>query len=66
MNSDTMDMLTLELGLGLGRELGLEFGRQDVLGLKNIAVSFLASVRLRQDVANSINSNYSTCMKSFT
>ena len=30
------------LTLGLGRVLGLELGRQDVPGLKNTGVSFLA------------------------
>ena len=43
-NSDAMDILTLGLGLGLGRMLGLELGRQDVPGLKNIGVNFLAQV----------------------
>ena len=45
-NSDAMDILTLGLGLGLGlgRVLGLELGRQDVPGLKNIGVNFLAQV----------------------
>ena len=38
-NSDAMDILTL----GLGRVLGLELGRQDVPGLKNTGVNFLAS-----------------------
>ena len=47
-NSDTMDILTLGLGLGLG----LELGRQDVPGLKNTGVNFLASGRSRQDVAD--------------
>ena len=32
--------------------LGLELGRQDVPGLKNIGVHFLASVQSRQDVAD--------------
>ena len=45
-----MDILTL--GLGLGRVSGLELGRQDVPGLKNTGVNFLASGRLRQDVAD--------------
>ena len=43
-----MDILTL----GLGRVLGLELGRQDVPGLKNTGVNFLASGRSRQDVAD--------------
>ena len=49
-----MDILTLGLGLGLGlgRVLGLELGRQDVPGLKNTRVNFLASGRSRQDVAD--------------
>ena len=47
-NSDAMDILTL----GLGRVLGLELGRQDVPGLKNTGVNFLASGRSRQDVAD--------------
>ena len=47
-----MDILTL--GLGLGRVLGLELGRQDVPGLKNTGVNFLASGRSRQDVADPI------------
>ena len=47
-NSDAMDILTL----GLGRVLGLEFGRQDVPGFKNTGVNFLASGRSRQDVAD--------------
>ena len=34
-NSDAMDILTL----GLGRVLGLELGRQDVIGLKNTGVN---------------------------
>ena len=45
-NSDAMDILTL----GLGRVL--ELGRQDVPGLKNIGVNFLASGRSREDVAD--------------
>ena len=49
-NSDIMDILTL--GLGLERVLGLELGRQDVPGLKNTGVNFLASGRSRQDVAD--------------
>ena len=36
------------LALGLGRVLGL--GRQDVPGLKNTGLNFLASGRSRQDV----------------
>ena len=53
-NPDAMDILTLGLGLGLGlwRVLVLELGRQDVPGLKNTGVSFLASGRSRQDVAD--------------
>ena len=53
-NSDAMDILTLEFGLGLrlGRVLGLELGCQDVPGLKNTGVNFLASDRSRQDVAD--------------
>ena len=43
-----MDILTL----GLGRVLGLELGRQDVPGVKNTGVNFLASGRSRQDVAD--------------
>ena len=43
-----MDILTL----GLGRVLGLELGREDVPGLKNTGVNFLASGRSRQDVAD--------------
>ena len=38
-NSDAMDILTL----GLRRVLGLELERQDVPGLKNTGVNFLAS-----------------------
>ena len=45
-----MDILTLGLELGLGRVLGLELERQDVPGLKNTEVNFLASGRSRQDV----------------
>ena len=53
-NSDAIDILTLGLGLGLGlgRVLGLELGRQDVPGLKNTEMNFLASGRSRQDVAD--------------
>ena len=53
-NSDVMDTLTLGLGLGLGlgRVLGLELGHQDVPGLKNTGVNFLASGRSRQDDAD--------------
>ena len=42
-----MDILTLRLGLGLGlgKVLGLELGRQDVPGLKNTGLNFLASGR---------------------
>ena len=47
-NSDAMDILTL----GLGRVLRLELERQDVPGLKNTGVNFLASSQLRQDVAD--------------
>ena len=49
-----MDILTLGLGLGLGlgRVLGLELERQDVPGLKNTGVNFLASGRSHQDVAD--------------
>ena len=43
-----MDILTL----GLGRVLGLELGRQDVPGLKNTEMNFLASGRSRQDVGD--------------
>ena len=39
-----MDILTLGLGL--------ELGRQDISGLKNTGVNFLASGRSRQDVAD--------------
>ena len=53
-NSDAIDILTLGLGLGLGRVLGLELERQDVPGLKNTGVNFLASGRSRQDVADAI------------
>ena len=42
-NSDAMDILTLGLGLGLEGVLGLELGHQDVPGLKNTGVNFLAS-----------------------
>ena len=49
-NSDAMDILTL----GLGKVLGLELGRQDVPGLKNTRVNFLASGQSRQDVADPI------------
>ena len=42
-NPDAMDSIMLGLELGLGRVLGLELGRQDVPGLKNTGVSFLAS-----------------------
>ena len=42
-NPDAMDNLTLELGLGLGRVLGLELGHQGVPGLNNTEVSFLTS-----------------------
>ena len=44
-NSDAMDILRLGLGpgLGLGRVLGLELRCQDVPGLKNTGVNFLAS-----------------------
>ena len=38
-----MDILTLGLGLGLGRVLGFELGRQDIPGLKNTGVNFLTS-----------------------
>ena len=51
-NSDAMDILTLGLGLGLGRVLGLELGHQDVPGLKNTEVNFLASGQSRQDVVD--------------
>ena len=51
-NSDAIIILTLGLGLGLGRVLGLESGRQDVPGLNNTEVNFLASGRSRQDVAD--------------
>ena len=54
-NSDAMDILTLGLGLGLGRVLGLELGRQDVPGLKNIRVNFLVSGRSRHDVADPVH-----------
>ena len=43
-----MDILTL----GLGRVLRLELGRQDVPGLNNTEVNFLASGQSRQDVAD--------------
>ena len=49
-NPDAMDILMLGLGLGLGKVLGL--GHQDVPGLKNTKVSFLASGRSRQNVAD--------------
>ena len=49
-----MDILTLGLGLELGRVLGLELGRQNVPGLKNTGVNFLASGRSRQDVADPV------------
>ena len=52
-NSDVMDILTL--GLGLGRVLGLELGRQDVPGLKNTRVNFLASGWSHQDVADPLS-----------
>ena len=51
-NSDVMDILTL----GLRRVLGLELGRQNVPGLKNTGVNFLASGRSHQDVADPISS----------
>ena len=51
-NSDAMDIQTLGLGLGFGRVLGLDLGRQDVPGFKNTGVNFLASGRSRQDVAD--------------
>ena len=51
-NSDAMDILTLGLGLGLGRVLGLELGHQDAPGLKNTRVNFFASGRSHQDVAD--------------
>ena len=55
-NSDAMDILSL--GLGLGRVLG----RQDVPGLKNTGVNFLASGRLRQVVADPlIKGRIETC-----
>ena len=38
-----MDILTLGVGLELGRVLGLELGHQDVPGLKNTGVNFVAS-----------------------
>ena len=47
-----MDILTLGLGLGLGRVLGLELGHQDVPGLKNTGVNFLASGWSCRDVAD--------------
>ena len=62
-----MDILTLGLGLGLGlgRVLGLELGRQDVPGLKNTGMNFLASGRSRQDVvdpsARALRSDSRTC-----
>ena len=55
-NSDAMDILTL--GLGLGRVLGLQLGRQDVPGIKNIEVNFLASGRSCQDVADPQNGGF--------
>ena len=57
-NPDTMDILTLVLGLGLERVLGLELGRQDVPGLKNTGVRFLASSRSCQDVADHVLIQY--------
>ena len=56
-NSDAMDILTL----GLGRVLGLELGRQDVPGLKNTGVNFLASGRSCQDVADPPSFNLKQC-----
>ena len=56
VNSDATDILTL----GLGRVLGLELGRQDVHGLKNTGVIFLASDRSRQDVADPLLGGGST------
>ena len=53
-NSDAMDILTL----GLGRVLGLELGRQDVPGLKDTGVNFLASGRSRQDVSDPTNTGW--------
>ena len=50
-----MDILTL--GLGLGKVLGLELGRQDVPGLKNTGVNFLASGRSRQGVADALRNH---------
>ena len=55
-----MDILTL----GLGRVLGLELGRQDVLGLKNTGVNFLASGPSRQDVADPIDFAFSPRLNS--
>ena len=57
-NFDVMDILTLGLGLGLRRVLGLELGRQDVPGIKNIGVNFLASGHSRQDVADPVQQPY--------
>ena len=44
--------LAAPVGLGLGRVLGLNLGRQDVPGFKNTGVNFLASGRPRQDIAD--------------
>ena len=65
-NSDVMDILTLGLGLVLGRVLGLELGRQDVPGLKNTGVNFLASGRSRQDVADPPVYTLLCCCKPYT
>ena len=52
-----MDILTLGLGLGLGlgRVLGLKLRRQDVPGLKNTGVNFLASGQSHWDVADPLH-----------
>ena len=50
-NPDAMNILTL--GLGSGRVFGLELGHQDVPDVTIPGVSFLASGRSCQDVADS-------------